>query len=557
MALFARFLVILLAATLAAVLISSRVDASEMGVSYGRVANDLPDPGSVTQLLKQNSITMVRIYDANPRVLSSLANTGIKAMVMLPNENVASAASNPSYALQWVRDNVAKYYPATQINGVAIGNEVFDLRPDLNSQLVPAMTNVQQALAQLGLADAVKVSTPVAFSAVTDTFPPSSGRFKDEIAEPVMKPMLEFLKRTGSYLTMNIYPFWAYYDDSDDISLDYALGNSNPGVVDPDTGLKYLNLLDAERDAAHSAMDGLVPGVSLKITENGWPSRGRWRHGRRGGGRRRGGRRLQDADDDEVFTVANAQAYINNVISRVLAGKTGTPLRPNAGMDVYIFALFNENQKGNGPDDIEQNFGLFYPNMQKVYAFDFHGGGGGGGGQKASWCVANAAVGDGRLQAALDWACGHGADCSDIQPGASCFQPDTKVAHATYAFNSYYQRQQRVSGSCDFSGAAYVVYQAPSMCNAQTSWCVANTAVGDGRLQAALDWACSHGADCSDIQPGASCYEPNTKAAHASHAFNSYYQRQHRASGSCDFSGAASVVYQEPKLGNCVLPSRA
>jgi hypothetical protein len=69
-----------------------------MGVSYEREANDLPDPGSVTQLLKQNSITMVRIYDANPRVLISLANTGIKAMVMLPNENVASAAVNPSYA---------------------------------------------------------------------------------------------------------------------------------------------------------------------------------------------------------------------------------------------------------------------------------------------------------------------------------------------------------------------------------------------------------------------------------------------------------------------------
>jgi hypothetical protein len=69
-----------------------------MGVSYGREANDLPDPGSVMQLLKQNSITMVRIYDANPRVLISLANTGIKAMVMLPNENVASAAVNPSYA---------------------------------------------------------------------------------------------------------------------------------------------------------------------------------------------------------------------------------------------------------------------------------------------------------------------------------------------------------------------------------------------------------------------------------------------------------------------------
>jgi len=156
-------------------------------------------------------------------------------------------------------------------------------------------------------------------------------------------------------------------------------------------------------------------------------------------------------------SVANAQTYNNYLINRVLSGNTGTPHRPDADMDAYIFALFNENQKGSGPDDVEANFGLFYPNMQKVYQFDFHGGGGPAP-TTESWCVANATAGDSWLQAAMEYACGHGADCGAIQPGAPCFQLNTRLAHASYAFNSYYQCNGRAKGTCDFNGAAYIVY---------------------------------------------------------------------------------------------------
>ncbi|CAO1941734.1 unnamed protein product [Urochloa humidicola] len=543
-----RLLIVLLGAALPLLFFSCADKAGELGVSYGRVANDLPrDPSSVVNLLKSNGITMVRIYDANHDVLTSLANSGIKVMVMVPNEEVAGLASSPPAALQWVRDSVAAY-PSTQIDAVAVGNEVFDSRPDLNSVLVQAMTNVQAALAQLGLDNAVKVTTPVAFDALDVSWPPSAGKFKDSIA-PVMKSMLGFLQRKGSYLSVNYYPYLTYMAQPESFTLDYVLANSNPGVLDPDAELRYYNLLDAQRDATYYAMEKLgFSNLAVHHTEHGAPTSGGLKPG--GGGHRR----LLQAGG-AVASVANAQAYINNLMNRVLSGKTGTPHRPGADMDVYIFALFNENGKGFGDDDVERHFGLFYPNMTKVYQFDFQhiingGGGGGGGGTKDSWCVANAAVGDDRLQAALDWACGHGADCSAIQPGGSCYEPDTKAAHASYAFNSYYQSMNRAPGACDFNGAASIVYDKPAdtCSSAKASWCVANAAAGDDRLQQALDYACANGADCGAIQSGGSCFQPDTKVAHASYAFNDYYQRKNRATGTCDFSGAATVVYQQPNL---------
>lgn len=271
--------------------------------------------------------------------------------------------------------------------------------------------------------------------------------------------------------------FFAYGANTDTISLDYALLRDNNGVKDPKTGITYKTLLEAQLDAVYAAMDALqFNDVKMVVSETGWPSKG---------------------DSNEPGAGEdNAAQYNGNLVRRVLTGG-GSPLRPNDPLVVYLFALFNENQK-SGPTS-ERNYGLFYPNEQKVYnvplsmqaladmpstvsnrsksqvavapspsdgdvavAPTSNGGDVSPNTVGQTWCVANGKVGDEKLQAALDYACGEGgADCRPIQSGATCYNPDSLEAHASYAFNSYYQKQARVSGSCDFGGAAYVVSQTP------------------------------------------------------------------------------------------------
>ncbi|XVF84642.1 hypothetical protein PTKIN_Ptkin17bG0053700 [Pterospermum kingtungense] len=88
-----------------------------------------------------------------------------------------------------------------------------------------------------------------------------------------------------------------------------------------------------------------------------------------------------------------------------------------------------------------------------------------------------------------------------------------------------------------------------------TTWCVARSDAITQSLQTALDYACASGADCSPIQSSGLCFLPNTIEAHASYAFNSYYQRKAMAPGSCDFVGTATVAKTDPSYGSCMYPS--
>lgn len=73
-----------------------------------------------------------------------------------------------------------------------------------------------------------------------------------------------------------------------------------------------------------------------------------------------------------------------------------------------------------------------------------------------------ARVSDTQLQANIDYVCGHGFDCSPIQPGGACFEPNTVASHAAYAMNILYQTAGHDAQNCDFSQTATLSSNNPS-----------------------------------------------------------------------------------------------
>ena len=80
----------------------------------------------------------------------------------------------------------------------------------------------------------------------------------------------------------------------------------------------------------------------------------------------------------------------------------------------------------------------------------------------AAWCVCRSDQSSTSLQKTLDYACGAGADCSPIQQTGACYNPNTVLAHCSYAANSYFQRKGQTQQACDFAGTATLSASDPS-----------------------------------------------------------------------------------------------
>ncbi|KAF8646971.1 hypothetical protein HU200_065484 [Digitaria exilis] len=289
-------------------------------------------------MLRENGFTVVRLYWPDPSALAALAGTGIKVVVGAPNDVLAELASSESAAAAWVRQNI-QAHPQVTFRYVVVGNEV---PVPQTEHLVPAMENVHAALAAAGLRH-VKVTTSISQGTIAVHLPPSAGEFTEE-ARSFMGYVVSFLERTRAPLLANLYPYFVY-TLAGDIDMSFALFTSE-GTVVQDGEYGYQNMLEATVDAVYAAVEkvGGTPGrARVVVSETGWPTAG-----------------------GAAATVENAMTYNQNLVRHVWKG---TPRRPGRKLEAYVFAMFNENLKEAG---VEQNWGLFYPNMDRVYPITFN-----------------------------------------------------------------------------------------------------------------------------------------------------------------------------------------
>ncbi|CAA6659868.1 unnamed protein product [Spirodela intermedia] len=392
-----------------------------LGVNYGQLGSDLPPPSRAVQLLRSVGAARVKLYDANPAILATLAGTELQASVMLPNQLIPAAAANQSFADLWVASNLVPFRSSVRLRFLLVGNEIlsdYSIRNSTWPHLIRAMERLHRSLKTHSLRR-MKVGTTLAMDVLGTSFPPSAGVFRSDIADPVMVPLLRFLLRSRSFFFLDAYP--------------------------PGSGLTYTNLLDQQLDAVFAAMTRLgFRDVPLVIAETGWPNGG---------------------DYDQIgANVRNAAIFNRNLARGCPPSRQPAPRRGPG--------------RQSPPSSSPRHWGIFYPNGTGVYGIDLTG-------KKPDaafaplpaatnnepfkgkiWCVV--APGKERntteLAAAVAYACGQvkAGACRAISPGGSCYRRDSPAWHAGYAFNLYWQQFRSSGGTCYFNGLATQTIKDPS-----------------------------------------------------------------------------------------------
>lgn len=419
-----------------------------IGANWGTQASHQLPPDKVVRMLRDNGIQKVKLFDADYGALRALRNTGIEVMVGIPNEMLATLASSPKAAEKWVSKNVTAHLGSSgaNIRYVAVGNEPFleTYNGSFLQTTFPAIQNIQNALTKAGHSNQVKVTCPLNADVYeSPASNPSGGNFRAAIQNYMLR-IVKFLSDNGAPFTVNIYPFISLYTDSN-FPIEYAFfdGNSSPIL---DNGASYNNMFDANYDTLVWALKkNGFPDMPIIVGEVGWPT-----------------------DGDRNANSMLAQRFNQGFMSHIAGGK-GTPMR-NGPIDVYLFSLIDEDEKSVQPGNFERHWGIFTYDGLPKYALNL---GTTNSGVlvparnvqylERKWCVMkpSASLDDPQVAQSVSYACGL-ADCTCLGYGTSCGSLDER-GNISYAFNSYYQKNNQLDTACKFPGLSMITKTDPSV----------------------------------------------------------------------------------------------
>ncbi|KAF9600697.1 hypothetical protein IFM89_011368 [Coptis chinensis] len=326
--------------------------------------------------------------------------------VSMSAEELGEISSSVVKADWWVRTHVLSHYPVTKITTIVVGNGVLCKKEhdDKWGLVLPSVKNIYRSLMRWGLEKEIKVSAVIS----QECLEPHCERFRDDAGEKVIKPLLTFLKSTNSSYCLNPSP------DFSTISLVFSHKESirKLGVM----SLGVMNVISCspkdEKPIKRKLLSMTLPSVHSSLGYLFSPPLTKSPRSPS----------TKTAPSPSVSHSGSPPEYPPYVLPKSPPPPTCPPCSPPASPPP----------------------------------------------KKGLWCVAKTSVPVDILQRAVDYACGAGgADCDEIGPNGTCFYPDSVVAHASYAFNSYWQKYKNNNGTCDFKGIAMIIDADPSFLRCQ------------------------------------------------------------------------------------------
>ncbi|KAG9158799.1 hypothetical protein Leryth_013694 [Lithospermum erythrorhizon] len=370
----------------------------------------------------QEPVEFFTLHEKPPYTFRGLSHPNEPAAISLQNELLFNISKNVIAAENWVRTHVLAYYPSTNITTIVVGHTLLcDKKNDEFNLILPTIKNIYYSLIRWGLQNEIKVSALFGSSCLH-----SNNGFYKKLLE-----LLNFLQEINSPYLVNA-----------------PSENLEVMLYDHLNALKKIGFLWL------GEIKVVVNGqVEVKPTS----------------------RKLSFIDSEIVYPYPARPTPLGP--SQEPTGSSNpayaadTPLPPLVGQ-VSPPPFILPFAPGPSPEAAHPGSPHYGPHLPPCGPSSSPSDGGevarppragGGGGHGGLWCVAKPSVPPETLQEALDFACGEGgADCEEIQPSGNCYFPETIVAHASYAFNSYWQKTKTNGGTCGFGGTAMLINSDPS-----------------------------------------------------------------------------------------------